>query len=319
MEGRLDVIALFLFDEKETLNISTRTANNSVIEQAQGVLKITMKSIQEIFQKEFVDASSAVVQKMRRSEHNMAALQRNYTEHWPTLTEPHDLVVVAIEEVEGNKKRREIWCGFFDDTQCTGMRKEGLAYRLLVDRFQLVGIHDLDNVPDSEFYGNGGGGGSRVKVYKAGHKKGLTASECTATAAQEGIMVQRLIWVRKNHRKFRDLVHLHWGSKCAVADHDCDGHPGLLIASHIYPWVRSSPKEKTDVDNGLLLSSPLDRLFDQGLISFASDGLMLISPNLAPRTKHVFGLVDDMKIADPRKITKGMQIYLAKHRKFYGF
>lgn len=279
----------------------------------------TMKSIQKIFEGEFADASSAIVQKMYRSEQNITALQRNYTEHWPALTEPHDLVVVAIEEVEGNKKRREIWCGFFDDVQWTGMREKGAAYRFLVDRFQFVGIHDRGHVSDSEFYGNGGGGGSRVKVYKASHKKGQTARKRIAIHAPEGIMVQRLIWVRKNHRKFRDPVQQHWEGKCAVADHNCDGHPGLLIASHIYPWARSEPKEKTDVDNGLLLSSPLDRLFDQGLISFAGDGIMLISPDLAPSTQHVFGLKAGMKIADRRKITRGMRKYLAKHRKLHGF
>lgn len=278
-----------------------------------------MNSIQEIFQNEFADASSAVVQKMHRSEHNMAALQRNYTEHWPALTEQHDLVVVAIEDASGNKKRREIWCGFSVDVQWTGKSKKGPTYRFLVDRFQRVGIHDRDYIPDSEFYGNGGGGGSRVKICKASHNKGLTACMYTEISAQEGIMVQRLCWMRKNHSKFRDPVQQHWGGKCAVANHNCDGLPGLLIASHIYPWARSGPKEKTDVDNGLLLSSPLDRLFDQGLISFTGDGMMLISPNLTPRTMHVFGLNPGMKIADSRKITKGMQKYLAKHRELHGF
>ncbi|PTN43810.1 hypothetical protein DAI43_33130 [Achromobacter xylosoxidans] len=67
------------------------------------------------------------------------------------------------------------------------------------------------------------------------------------------------------------------------------------------------------------LSSPLDRLFDQGLISFSSDGMMLIASDLAPRTKQVFGLKADMKIANPRKVTKGMRKYLAKHRKLHGF
>lgn len=56
-----------------------------------------MKSIQDIFQGKFFDASSVVVQKMHRSEDNIGALRRNFTEHWPALTEPHDLVVVVVE------------------------------------------------------------------------------------------------------------------------------------------------------------------------------------------------------------------------------
>lgn len=105
---------------------------------------------------EFVCATSAVVQKMRRDEHNMAALRRNYMEHWPMLKEPYDLVVVAIEEELGNEKRREIWCGFFEDAQWTRPDERGPIYRFLVDRFQLLGIHDYDCVSDAEFYGNGG-------------------------------------------------------------------------------------------------------------------------------------------------------------------
>nr|WP_280971221.1 HNH endonuclease signature motif containing protein [Cupriavidus gilardii] len=279
-----------------------------------------MNSIQEIFKREFAGATSAVVQKMRRDKHNVTALHRNYTEHWPTLNEQYDLIVVAIDEAQGNERRREIWCGFFEDAQWTETGRKGEPlYRFLVDRFQLVGIHDRHRVPDAEFYGNGGGGGSRVKVYKAGKKVGTTSRKRTGKTATEGLMVQRLVWVRKNHVKFRDPVQRHWEGKCAVSDHDCDGHPGLLIASHIYPWARSKPEEKTDVDNGLLLSSPIDRLFDQGLISFDDEGLMLVSPDLAPRTMRVFGLRAGMKIANSKKITKGMKKYLAKHRRLHGF
>lgn len=77
--------------------------------------------------------------------------------------------------------------------------------------------------------------------------------------------------------------------------------------------------ERTDVDNGLLLSSPLDRLFDQELISFGDGGMMLVSDDLAPRTRHLFGLKIGMRIANPKKNTKGMQKYLAKHRRLHGF
>jgi len=277
----------------------------------------TMESIQEIFQGEFVGATSAVVQKIRRDAHNVTALRRNYTERWPALSEPCELVVVAIEEEVGNEKRREIWCGFFEDAQWAGQGEKGPVYRFLVDRFQLIGVHDYERVSDAEFYGTGGGGGPRVKVYRVGRKS--DPRKRSATPAPEGMMVQRLVWVRKNHAKFSDPVRRHWEGKCAVADHDCDGFPGLLIASHIYPWARSTPKQKTDVDNGLLLSSPIDRLFDEGLVSFADDGTLLFNSDLAPRTRQVFGLTPGMKIANAKKITRGMRRYLAMHRRLHGF
>lgn len=281
----------------------------------------TMKSIQEIFQRDFASAKCAVVQKMRRDKHNLVSLSRNYTEHWPALKEPYDLIVVAIEEKFGNEKRREIWCGFFEDMQRTGQNERGVPlYRLLVDRFQLLGIHDYGEVSEPDFYAKAPGGGSRTRVYKAGHVTAAPSRQGTAKPpAPKGIMVQRLVWVRKNHAKFRDPVEQHWEGKCAVADHDCDGHPGLLIASHIYPWARSNPEEQTDVNNGLLLSSPIDRLFDQGLISFADDGMLLLSSDLTARTRSLFGVKAGMKIANPEKITKEMQKYLAKHRHLYGF
>ncbi len=49
----------------------------------------------------------------------------------------------------------------------------------------------------------------------------------------------------------------------------------LLIASHIKPWADSSDKKNSDGCNGLLLSPHVDRLFDQGLISFQNDGTIV--------------------------------------------
>ncbi|MCX6787941.1 MAG: HNH endonuclease signature motif containing protein [Candidatus Kaiserbacteria bacterium] len=53
-----------------------------------------------------------------------------------------------------------------------------------------------------------------------------------------------------------------------------------LVASHIKPFSISSEVEAYDVNNGLLLSKNMDFLFDQGYISFLSDGSILISERL---------------------------------------
>lgn len=55
-----------------------------------------------------------------------------------------------------------------------------------------------------------------------------------------------------------------------------------LIASHIKPWKDSSDEERLDGCNGLLLAPHVDHLFDLGLISFADDGTLLVSPELDP-------------------------------------
>lgn len=51
----------------------------------------------------------------------------------------------------------------------------------------------------------------------------------------------------------------------------------LLVASHIKPWSICSNYERIDVNNGLLLSANMDRLFDCGLITFNNIGKMFIS------------------------------------------
>jgi hypothetical protein len=48
--------------------------------------------------------------------------------------------------------------------------------------------------------------------------------------------------------------------------------PGLLIASHIQPWVDSSNNERLDGENGLLLPPHIDKLFDTYRISFLDNG-----------------------------------------------
>ncbi|WP_425547923.1 HNH endonuclease [Actimicrobium antarcticum] len=60
-----------------------------------------------------------------------------------------------------------------------------------------------------------------------------------------------------------------WDSQCAVTS--C-GVSETLIASHTQAWAHASNEARLDPFNGFLLVANLDRLFDQGLISFADDG-----------------------------------------------
>ncbi|WP_429030803.1 HNH endonuclease [Aeromonas veronii] len=49
----------------------------------------------------------------------------------------------------------------------------------------------------------------------------------------------------------------------------------LLIASHIKPWCECDNTERLDGNNGLLLSPHIDKLFDQGWITFTDAGDLL--------------------------------------------
>ena len=54
-----------------------------------------------------------------------------------------------------------------------------------------------------------------------------------------------------------------------------------LRASHIKPWRDSTPAEKLDGNNGLLLSPHIDHLFDRGYISFAPNGSLMVSSQIS--------------------------------------
>ena len=135
-------------------------------------------------------------------------------------------------------------------------------------------------------------------------------------AAPIGTMIQRLAWLRNGHSKFARAVKEQWGGKCAV--HGLDLPPGLLIASDIVPWAESDEFEKADPQNGLLLSSPIDALFDRGYISFTSTGNILISDRVDEPLLHAYGLRRDCSI-NRELIVGKMEEYLRRHRKSHGF
>ena len=274
-----------------------------------------MKSIQEIFSGEFVHAKLAVVQKIHPNERNLDALNSGFTENWPPLPleRPADVFALSIGKND-DSKCQEIWVGFINDVQPSTASR----FRFYVDRFRLIGEHNLATVSDADFYGHGGGGGSRnyaVNLSQAGKELVSKPLELEMPTA-EGSNEHRLVWVRKNHDKFRDPVWRHWEGRCAVTGSDCND---LLVASHIHPWARSTPQEKTDPNNGLLLAVPLDKLFDRGWISFSNSGKMLVKPILSQETRAIFGLQKEDMSLRLSKVGDKMLAYIERHRTFHGF
>lgn len=64
----------------------------------------------------------------------------------------------------------------------------------------------------------------------------------------------------------------------------------FLRASHIKPWASSKDEERTDGQNGLLLSPQADLLFDRGWISFEGDGALLVSRELPQMVEAALGI-----------------------------
>jgi hypothetical protein len=114
--------------------------------------------------------------------------------------------------------------------------------------------------------------------------------------------------VRSNQHKFREKLLRYWEETCAVTGiKDKD----LLVASHIKPWSISTPREKLDKFNGLLLNPILDFLFDIGFITFRShDGGIIISSRIRDFLQ-IFGLRRDMHL---KKVDQKHKPYLDCHR-----
>lgn len=66
----------------------------------------------------------------------------------------------------------------------------------------------------------------------------------------------------------------------------------LLIASHIKPWAVSDIHERTDPNNGFILSPLYDKLFDRGFITFNDDKRVIISNWLSRQVKDRIGIKD---------------------------
>ena len=105
---------------------------------------------------------------------------------------------------------------------------------------------------------------------------------------------------------FRSGVISLWGS-CAVTGVASEQ---LLRASHIKPWRQCSNRERLDPANGLLLTPTLDHLFDRGLITFESDGSIVISESLASSDIAGLGVSTGMRL---RWVPDGVVDYMRYH------
>jgi hypothetical protein len=112
------------------------------------------------------------------------------------------------------------------------------------------------------------------------------------TTEAERLMVQRV-----GQDIFRDALMDYWGARCPLTGIT---EPALLRALH----------------NGLLLSALWDAAFDEGLVSFADDGTVLLSPRLSELAKKALG-VD--AVPPLRGLRDQHRANLLAHRTRYAF
>ena len=104
---------------------------------------------------------------------------------------------------------------------------------------------------------------------------------------------EALIRLRVGQGWFRDALIKRWGG-CAVTE--CKDS-SLLVASHIKPWSKCTTRaERLSPDNGLLLTPNLDKLFDQGLITFTDNFKVVISPKLSTGNQIYFHVDRNLKL-----------------------
>lgn len=120
---------------------------------------------------------------------------------------------------------------------------------------------------------------------------------------------QQLCLCRVGQGKYRSELFSVWHGRCAVTG--CDAEK-MLIASHIKPWRWANNEERLSPANGLLLAPHLDRAFDQGLITFASDDRfrIIISPSF--RRPGAVAINSDMSL-DTALVSEETREFLIFH------
>ena len=187
----------------------------------------------------------------------------------------------SIEELEKwslDEYRREL-------TPCGTCKKNGLPVgRLMgIQNFQVTSALSL-----------------KSDIYKL--EKRL-ASEANSNKRTE---IETLIKARLGQGRFRKkLLELY--PNCPLTGLDIEP---LLIASHIKPWSVCNNKERLCRFNGLMLAPNIDRLFDNGLVTFDTDGTIKISPTIDSENQKRLGIAPDMKL----KIRPESEKYFEYHR-----
>ncbi|NOV29251.1 HNH endonuclease [Methylomonas sp. ZR1] len=124
--------------------------------------------------------------------------------------------------------------------------------------------------------------------------------------------VERLVKQRIGQDRFRSIMLDYWGNACAVTGLSVTE---VLRASHAKPWSEcASDEERLDVFNGFLLCANLDALFDRFLITFDTDGLIVVSGKIDINQRNLLGITPSLKL---RWLTDNHQSYLDYHRSVF--
>jgi len=247
-------------------------------------------------------------------ERNSRWLEKGKTGYWNGTDSP--LIAVALQR--SDSEIYDIWVGVLKDGTEGKKRQNGTqdwVFHVSGERFKNIGWYDRAEQSHESFYGKKAGGPRVIAENLAASRQ--LATEIFARTNDEASEILQEIWVRgPQHRKFRNDLKKLWRSQCSVHGVKCNG---LLRASHIVPWSKDE-SIRGDVNNGLLLSAPLDALFDAGLVAFDADGKLLRSKQLTHETQLVFGILDELTLKWTTFVLpqrKKIRTNLARHRELH--
>ena len=139
-----------------------------------------------------------------------------------------------------------------------------------------------------------------------------TISSETSTDHVPGLTETERLYIQKarvGQGQFRMMLLDAYKGTCPILG---ISQPELLVASHIKPWNACTNKERLDRNNGVLLSSLYDKLFDRGFISFNTDGTIRLSDLLSAEDRVKCGLERPISI----QFSPATMSYIEYHRKY---
>ena len=110
----------------------------------------------------------------------------------------------------------------------------------------------------------------------------IESDESIETTEKESLINSRI-----GQGKFRKRILDKYDGICIVSRIN---DSRLLVASHVKPWSISDNEDRLSSENGLLLNSLYDKMFDLGLMTFTEKGEILVSKELNPTSTALTGI-----------------------------
>lgn len=132
------------------------------------------------------------------------------------------------------------------------------------------------------------------------------------TSEHDGGDLFRVLKTRQGQYKLRKKLLENYQSQCAMCQ---ISHKQLLVASHIKPWADSTPEERMNPGNAILLCKLHDALFENGLISLSDDYRVLLYSNFDFVGQ---GIQTNLRFRKPLHDSPS-PIFLKEHRQKHGY